>query len=205
MDNRVITCSGCNRHLRVVVPSSTYPAFNKKVGTENGLQPFCRECDWRGKNTIQQAWNKFHAQVLLEGIDHLWTRASYMALLGDDPRCHWCDARPHDWAMGHWIDRTSSIDQRKGYKFFHLPDNAVVCCWPCNSHKGHKTGADHARFIETLVRSCSRYPRATGMYPLGGIPWNDHPSSSNTFSRSDPPDLSAHVVMSQQLQLFEVA
>lgn len=187
-------CPSCKRHLRVALPSSV--AFNRKADTEDGLQPWCRTCDWHGKATLDEAWNclrrfleKSESSSLL-----LWTKESYLSLVGDDPSCQWCGARCREWTMGHWLDRQSS-------KSGHVPSNCVVCCTPCNMHKGHKPSQVHEAFLRSLLAPSREFPSGQGRHPWGKIPWDDYPSSSKTFSRRMPPDLSAHVVPDPQMRL----
>lgn len=187
-------CPSCKRHLTVAVASSL--AFNLKTGTCDGLQPWCRTCDWHGKATLDEAWNRFQSTLRKEPSTlEQWTRETYLALLGDDPHCNWCGTRCRDWSVGHWIDRTSS-------DYGHIPSNSVVCCTPCNMHKGHKPHSAYEPFLRSLLKSCPEFPQGTGRYPWGKIPWNDYPSSSKHFRRVFPPDLSAHVVADPQLSLF---
>lgn len=190
-------CSGCKRHLRVVIPSSDKPAFNRKLGTDDGLQPFCRTCDWNGKATLDEAWNRFSRVLRDEPASApLWTRQMYFDVLGADPACNWCGSSCREWGIGHWIDRQSS-------DYGHIPSNCVVCCTPCNMHKGHKPyGVYEATLLRSLLKSCSEFPHGTGRHPWGKVPWDLYPSSSKHFQRVMPPDLSAHVVKSNQLDMF---
>lgn len=180
-------CPGCKRHLKVALPSSI--AFNKKTDSTDGLQPWCRTCDWNGKATLDEAWNRFRRVLETnENGRHLysWTKESYLQLLGDDPRCAWCGSRCREWAIGYWIDRQSS---KSGY----APTNSVVCCTPCNFHKGHRPYSTYEPFLRGLLSSCKEFPQGQGRHPWGKIPWDDYPSSSKTFGRISPPDLSEHI------------
>lgn len=195
--DRVKICSGCNRHLTVALPSSV--AFNRKAGTYDGLQPWCRTCDWHGKATLDEAWNRFQQALKKEAASlAMWTKETYLELLGKEPTCNWCGTRCREWSIGHWVDRQSS-------DYGHIPSNSVVCCTPCNMHKGHKPYSVHELFLRPLIRSCAEFPQGTGRHPWGKIPWDLYPSSSKKFRRAVPPDLSAHVVPSAQLDLLGVA
>lgn len=207
MRNHVKTCSGCNRHLWVAAPSSLeiiprgykQVAFNRKTGTSDGLQPWCRTCDWNGKATINEAWNtlrRFLEEREPQSLSR-WTKDLYLQIVGDDPHCQWCGARCREWGIGHWLDRQSS-------KSGHIPSNCVPCCSPCNFHKGHKTYANHAAYLRSLLIACPQFPQGQGAHPWGKIPWDDYESSSKRFERKMPPDLSEHVVHSPQLSLFDL-
>jgi hypothetical protein len=218
MRNRVKYCPGCNRHLWVALPSSLeiIPAeywkrdstprlvsFNRKNGPTDHLQPYCRTCDWNGKATIEEAWNRFQRELEKEpATAHLWTQEIYESILGDEPECHYCGSRCRDWGIGHWIDRITTKDVNRRERIPHLPDNAVVCCTPCNYHKGQKSADAHQRYIETLIVACPRVPNGRGIYPWTKVQWNDHPSASKFFSRVYAPDLTAHTVPDPQLLLF---
>lgn len=193
--DRVSYCPGCKRHLRVVLGAS----FNRKVDSCDGLQPWCRECDWKGKATLAEAWNRFSRVLAKEPQSQLaWNEELYLSMLGDEPTCNWCGSSCREWGIGHWIDR---IDSRAP----HLPSNCVVCCTPCNFHKGHKPNYLHEQFLSTLLVSCPQFPRGIGRYPWGKIPWGDIPSSSKVFRRVSAPDLSEFVVPDPQLTLRGVA
>lgn len=203
MRNKVKICPGCSRHLWVALPSSleiipvghSPVAFNRKRDSDDGLQPWCRTCDWHGKATLDEAWNRFRAVLAKEPASALeWTKDSYLELLGDDPTCNWCGTRCREWSVGHWIDRQTS-------DYGHVPSNSVVCCTPCNFHKGHKPYSSHELFLRSIVKSCPEFPHGMGRHPWGKIPWNDYPSSSKKFRRAIAPDLSAHVVASAQMSL----
>lgn len=178
-------CPGCDRHLMVAIPSSPVVAFNRKRGTWDGYQPYCRTCDWHGKTTLEEAWNRF-GRTLTPHEQTLWTFEIYLGIVGDDPRCNWCGSSCREWGIGHWIDRISS-------DYGHITSNCVACCTPCNFHKGHKPQAVHEQFLRSLLRSCSEFPSGTGRHPWGKIPWNENPSSSRRFERVAAPDLTAHV------------
>ena len=184
-------CPGCNRHLRVVLGTS----FNRKEDSEDGLQPWCRECDWNGKATLDEAWNRFRRVLAAEPQSALlWTRETYLALLGDDPKCHWCGTRCREWSIGHWIDRISST-------YGHIPSNSIVCCTPCNFQKGHKSTEQHRMFLAGLIKRCDEFPTGLGVHPWGKIPWDHYPSASRFFQRKSAPDLSAFVIPDPQLHL----
>ena len=185
-------CPGCKRHLRVVLGAS----FNRKTVAIDGLQPYCRECDWKGKATLAQAWNRFKRELLREPqVLAAWTPELYFALLGDNPTCNWCGSGCREWGIGHWIDRIDSKDP-------HVPSNCVVCCTPCNFHKGHKPHSIHETFLRGLLASCPQFPSGMGRYPWGKIPWGDVPSSSRRFKRVSAPDLSEFVVPDPQLSML---
>jgi hypothetical protein len=205
-------CPGCNRHLRVVITSSAgprefnrnghpvptslpYASFNRKLGTPDGLQPYCRTCDWNGKATLEEAWNRLCR--VLDGEPQsaaLWTMQMYFDLLGCDPSCNWCGSSCREWGIGHWIDRQSS-------DYGHIPSNCVVCCTPCNMHKGHKPYSVHDVFLRGLLKSSPEFSHGRGPHPWGKIPWDLYPSSSREFRRVGPPDLSAFVVDDAQVAI----
>lgn len=187
-------CPCCKRHLRVALPASV--AFNLKTDAIDGLQPWCRTCDWDGKATLAEAWNRFQRVLRAEPQSApMWTEDLYLQVLGEMPECNWCGAQCREWGIGHWIDRVSSA-------YGHIPSNSVVCCSPCNFHKGHKPSSGHEMYLRGLLQSCKEFPSGTGRHPWGKIPWNDYPSSSRHFKRVSAPDLSAHVVADPQLSLF---
>jgi hypothetical protein len=186
-------CPGCNRHLMVATPSSI--AFNRKTDTVDGLQPYCRTCDWLGKATLDEAWNRFSIVLRKEPMSaRLWTKESYLDMLGAEPTCNWCGSICREWGIGHWIDRQSS-------DYGHVPTNSVVCCSPCNFHKGHKPSQVHEAFLRSLLQPSREFPQGQGRHPWGKIPWNDYPSSSRYFRRVAPPDLSEHVIPDPQMVL----
>lgn len=205
MRNHVKTCPGCKRYLWVAAPPSMEEiprgyrqvSFNRKTGTEDGLQPWCRTCDWNGKATLHEAWNTLRRFLEEREPQSLvfWTKDLYLQTIGNDPHCNWCGSRCRDWGIGHWLDRQSN-------KSGHIPSNCVVCCSPCNFHKGHKTYANHEVFLRSLLQACPRFQHGQGPHPWGKIPWDDYESSSKRFERKMPPDLSEYVFKSTQLSLF---
>lgn len=187
-------CPRCTRHLRVVVPSSDKPAFNSKSGPSDGLQPWCRTCDWHGKGTLEEAWNslvRFLRDKEPQHV-HLWTFDEYAKTVGEHPTCTYCGSLCREWGRGHWLDRQSST-------YGHIPSNCVPCCAPCNFHKGHKTPAVYEA---TTLRGLLAPPHGYGLHPRGKIPWDTYESSSKRFVRVSAPDLSAHVVDDMQLDFF---
>lgn len=219
MRNKVKHCPGCNRHLWVALPSSLEEipenffgpknkrdersriSFNRKLGTTDGLQPYCLECDWNGKTTIEEAWNNLVRQLKSAGeMANLskWTFEIYQQKMGAEPHCTWCGSRCRDWGIGHWIDRQSNGDG-------HHPDNCVPCCSPCNFRKGQQDYEVYATtFLRPVIKSCPQLMTGMGQCPWGQVPHSSYPSNGRKFRRIYPPDLSSFVVANPQTDMFSL-
>lgn len=60
-------------------------------------------------------------------------------------------------------------------------------------------------FLRSVLAPSKEFPSGLGRHPWGKIPWDEYPSSSKTFRRRMPPDLSEHVVPDPQLSFALVA
>jgi len=214
MRNRMKHCPGCDRHLWVALPSSLDEipdgyfgrkkkgeqrapiSFNRKLGTFDGLQPYCLECDWNGKATIEEAWNRFCDVLEKEPANKaLWSFELYEQKVGPDPHCQWCGSRCRDWGIGFWIDRQHNDD-------LHHPNNCVPCCSPCNFRKGQQEYEVYATtFLRPVIKACPQFPTGMGQCPWGQVPHSSYPSNGRKFRRVYPPDLSAYVVSDPQMRL----
>lgn len=169
-------CQGCRRLLEVHAGTS----FNLKEGSADGLQPYCRECDYNQKGESRHGWKNFQRRLIETGELHLWTQDAYETMMGDY-RCHYCGTLCPRWGAGYWVDR---IDNDIGYR----PDNCVAACKPCNFRKSND-GPEQFHFALTAL--LTRYGR-------GKIPWA---KVSAKFKECKAPDLSRYVVADPQLAL----
>lgn len=169
-------CSGCNRLIEAIAGTS----FNRKTGTDDGLQPWCRECDFNQKGAEKHGWKNFARRLDETGEMHLWTRERYEQLM-DDFTCHYCGTFCPRWSQGYWVDR---IDNDIGYR----PDNCLPACKPCNFKKTNDGPEQFHLYMQPLL---ARYGR-------GKIPWG---KISAKFSELRAPDLSQFVVPDPQIEL----
>lgn len=175
-------CSGCSRLIEAIAGTS----FNRKDGTEDGLQPWCRECDFLQKGEERHGWKNFVRRLDERGESHLWVRADYERVMCLAPEgayhCHYCGTLCPRWSQGYWVDR---VDNDIGYR----PDNCLPCCKPCNFRKSSDGPEQFHLYISELIK---RYGR-------GRIPWA---KVSVKFKELRAPDLTRFVVPDPQLSLL---
>jgi hypothetical protein len=116
---RTKRCEKCRRLYRIA-------AFDPHCRKGDGLQPFCRRCDYLAKLKPHRGYRRMLDAAVRKGKVVTLTSREYMQLIAAD-RCHWCDGPLRHWA-GYWIDR---VDNNEGY----IATNCVPCCWPCNKFK----------------------------------------------------------------------
>ena len=130
-------------------------AFDGHCGTHDGLQPFCRRCDWKAKRSPHRGYERFVAACKARG-EEPWPRDEYLAFMSAARwECSYCGGTVYEWGSGYWIDR---IDSAHGYA---LRRNCATCCWPCNRLKSNFTPSYAAEQIEAQVRRWGR----------GRVPW----------------------------------
>ncbi len=174
-------CSGCRRPLLV-----TPETFNRKTQSVDGLQPYCRECDFRQKHEPEKSWKAFvrclKARSL--GEERVWSADVYFRTIGDR-LCHYCKGDVSSWSGGYWLDK---IDPAGRYE----PANCVPCCWPCNCVKSNRPEAVFREDLSPLLAE----------FGPGKVPWGAR--YPTRFKRVEPPNLSAYV-RSPQLSLARLA
>lgn len=164
-------CSGCGNTYQVHIGLT----FNRKHGTADGLQPWCRSCDTSNKSDHKNGWKNFLRMLKASGEDLEWTEEKYLLLMGDF-KCHSCGCDVAEWGGSYWVDR---IQNDTGYKI----SNCRPSCTPCNFQKSNKNAlvAD-----DEIQRHVARWGR-------GRVPWGD---VSPKFKRRIPriPDLRDFIV-----------
>lgn len=177
-------CSGCHKVLRVV-PNVTFDRHKKKA---DGLQPFCKSCDWKTNNLGDQGkrngWCRLKRVVEAKNPDYLplWSWESYLEMMKDF-KCFYCGSDVVLWSgSGYWVDR---IDSGIGYH----PGNCVPCCAGCNFLKTNRASQSFRLMLQPLLDS----------YPFGKIPWSEHQPRVKFVE--NPYDLSSYAIEDLQLQL----
>jgi hypothetical protein len=118
-------CSGeCRKTYRKAAGSLI--SFDPHIGKPDGLQPFCRTCDWDAKHKAHRGWKRLRKEAAKRGLSVSITEFEYRKII-ECNQCRWCKGQLLRWG-GYWVDRT---DSKKHYE----PGNVVPCCRWCNHYK----------------------------------------------------------------------
>ncbi len=146
MSNGEKRCGKCRKNYRKA--AGIERAFDPHKRTRDGLQQFCRECDWDAKHEPWRGWKRLRADTRKLRIEI--SEFQYRQII-ESNRCHWCRGRLFDWG-GYWLDR---LDSKKHYEI----GNVVACCQWCNRYKNDLPEETWATMISALIQ---RYGTGTG-------------------------------------------
>ena len=121
MSSRGKRCSSCTKLYRRA-------AFDGHVREHDGLQPFCRGCDWDAKRKPHRRWRALLQQAKSRGLRVEMTEPEYLTILRGG-LCHWCRWPPFVWGGG-CMDRLEVAGH-------YLMSNCVLCCAPCNRYRNN--------------------------------------------------------------------
>jgi hypothetical protein len=135
------TCGGeCRKNYR-------RDAFDPHSGKPDGLQPFCKLCDWNAKHKPHRGWRRLTSDARHRNLRVEISEFEYMQLIAAN-RCHWCKGELFLWG-GYWIDRRDSGAHYEA-------GNVVPCCHWCNRYKNDLPEKLWASMIESLIHQHGR-------------------------------------------------
>lgn len=181
MNERSKTCGKCRKRYRKAAGSGIR-AFDPHRSRPDGLQPFCRACDFDAKQKPHRGWTRLLADkrgVLIEISEF-----EYREIIACGT-CYWCKGNVFRWG-GYWIDR---VDNQKNYE----RGNMAPCCRWCNQYKSDLPEELFREMIDSLIR---RFGIGSG-----NSRWFNWELYGNKY-KSKRPDLSRLEIKESTLDLF---
>lgn len=151
----------------------------KKTEEKDGLQPFCRNCQMKGRSTDEYKWTEFRRAIRNRdpSSEAKWSSDLYIEFVDScEHKCSYCKWDVRHWGNGYHVDRISS---KCGYD----PNNTTLCCWPCNKSKGTGNAQAYRRRVEKLMKDYQ---------PTGLIRWDEEDPLAYEyidFSKSRVPEI----------------
>lgn len=174
MTPNVKSCGKCRTKYRTA-DRSGQKAFDTHSKSADGLQPFCRACDWDCKNQPHRGYARLKSEG--RGILVEINESQYRDVIAGN-ECHWCRGQLFLWS-GYWVDR---LDNDRNYEI----GNVVPCCRWCNHYKNDLPQELWIAMIEALLHKHGTGPRERKVFR-----WDQYDPRKFKSTR---PDLSRLIV-----------